>query len=125
MWNKINNWHFIKADGCDAENPSYIGCYKDDDKGDLQFKVGSDQSSYNPSSCNLACQKYKYFALKNFGKECWCGDAYGTEEKYKWLPDGECGDANGKPSTNAVFQTCAVKGKIQNWLIKLSEFFCD
>ena len=111
-WNK-KICHFNKADGCDAENPSYIGCYKDDTERDLDFQAGGDRSSFDPSSCNLACQKYKYFALQNHGKACFCGDAYGTEEKYKWLPDGDCGEAKGKAYTNAVFQTCPLKGTIE------------
>ena len=99
------------ATGSDENNPRYIGCYQDDKDRDLDYNVGR---GYDPRNCNIACQKYKYFALQYDGS-CWCGDAYGTGENYKWRPDDECGGAagQGKPWRNSVFETFPLSGETQ------------
>ena len=50
---------------------------------------------------------YNFFGLQN-GKECRCGNAYGTDTQYVQKPDGQCGGPRGlgKAWKNSIFKTC-------------------
>ena len=108
----------FKATGSDESNPRYIGCYEDKmPERDLDYSFGP---GYDPPTCNIACQKYKYFGLQYDG-ECYCGDAYGTGENYKWVPDYECGGAAGQGGAwrNSIFETFA--RNFEGYFISLSD----
>lgn len=64
-----------------GDDSGYIGCYKDDRKRDFTRKIGKNLSI---DRCKSACRSggWKFAALQDHGKECFCGNAYGTEAKY-------------------------------------------
>ena len=107
---------FHKDVGCDENNPTYIGCFSDNEKRDLfhGFAMpGNDQST-----CNEACKKFRYFALQkkpgSSDLQCFCGNAYGTDQRevctgkrgkictYQYIrqKDHECGMVKSKSNEN-------------------------
>jgi len=61
----------------------YLGCYKDTGTRDLVV-AKPDQNSIK--ACNTACVGYTYFGVQD-GKQCFCGERYGT---YGKAPESDC-----------------------------------
>jgi len=86
--------------------PAYVGCFTDDIRRDLKNRP--EGTGYNIAWCNYTCRDSYYFAIQNNGKECFCGDDYGTAEQYKQVSDDECGGSRGQggPWRNSIYQSC-------------------
>jgi len=85
--------------------PRYIGCFMDDKYRDVN--KGPHKYGYTYLTCQLACVKFKYFALQN-GGWCVCGNKYGTKPKYKKVGNNQCGrgpNRKGGRWRNAVYLT--------------------
>ena len=94
---------------------SYLGCYKDSSKrdldGDFLNQGTSDERSYTPASCVTACKGkgFVYAAVQDRG-QCFCGDSYG---KYGKTPESDCNrpckkdesETCGGPWRNNVYKT--------------------
>jgi len=102
----------LRRSSGEQHGPSYIGCFVDDSRRDLQD--GPRQYGYTSTTCAVACDAYIYFALQNRGW-CVCGYAYDTESQYRQVADSQCGSPCAHESSgycgagwrNAVFQTHA------------------
>lgn len=75
--NEHLNVDFVKGD--------YIGCYTDDPDRDLIFHG----RGFDLKSCPERCSMYIYFAIQD-GSQCFCGNSYGTSNKYYKVSDSEC-----------------------------------
>merc|ERR1711957_735479 len=85
--------------GVKANKTRWVGCYTDNRKRDL--RSGPHKYGYNNNKCNLACQRFKYFALQNNGM-CVCDNKY-KRAGYSKRPAAECrnpckGEPRGKTS---------------------------
>merc|ERR1712141_490639 len=104
----VNGLH-SKAPTKALSPPKYVGCYADDGHRDL--KKGPMKYGYNPSTCNKACQKYRFFGLQNNGW-CCCGNSYSTKPKYKKMPDIQCRkNRMGGGWRNAIFSVNGLHSK--------------
>lgn len=97
---------------------SWFGCYKDDKEDkrpDLLFERPG--LNFTSESCMQSCFKYKYMALQNSGKSCFCGNKYSKDQKKAIAVDdqkcgGPCGGEEGisparpcgQPTMNAIYK---------------------
>lgn len=89
------------------EDSCYIGCYRDDSQRDMELQL----PARSIKECRAECTKrgFKYFS-KQYGHECFCGNAYATKEQYKRIDEKACtkagwGPRNGGAWANSVFMT--------------------
>jgi len=73
----------------------YVGCYRDDPQRDLGASDPSPTHAWHNAEtntfelCRERCGDSRYMSLQ-WGGECFCADAYSTEDKYMKVPDDEC-----------------------------------
>jgi len=85
---------------------AYVGCWADDNHRDLDKRTHNVWGRHMAANCSYHCKEYLFFGIQ-YGKECWCGNAFGTEPKYTQRPDSECdtrfGSRKGDSWRNAIF----------------------
>jgi hypothetical protein len=83
--------------------PSFIGCFVDDNNRDLGDMVGTntDSSTNTFELCRARCGDSTYMALQ-FGGECFCANAYGTAAQYVQVDESECSATN-EPCNSASY----------------------
>ena len=76
----------------------YIGCFVDDNSRDMGSMLGAyNNDEFNTFAlCQAACGDSLYMSLQ-WGGECFCADAYGTDDQYIQVEDSECSGRDIEP----------------------------